>query len=90
MHILQDEIARFQKWAPPPGQRHGEWETSYPHWDRLWTAAIFTIDQFAHTAIPPHTADGLLYVIARDNECERIREHLVEAHNCCRFFRLLR
>ena len=78
MCALQDEISRFREWAPPAENQHGEWECEYEHWDRLWAAAISTIDQYEDAAMPPHVADALLYVLARDNECEHVRDHLVE------------
>ena len=77
MCTLQDEITRFREWAPPAESQHGEWECEYEHWDRLWAAAISTIGQYADTVMPPNVTDALLYVLARDNECEHVRDHLV-------------
>lgn len=78
MASLQQEIDRFRKWAPPTDRRHGEWECDYEHWTRLWSAAMSTIDKHAGQELSPDVAEDLLYVLARDNEAENVRDHLVQ------------
>lgn len=78
MTTLRHKIDRFREWAPPADRRGGEWEFSYEHWDQLWSAAISTIDQHAGRELSSDVAEDLLYVLARDNEAEMIRDHLVE------------
>ncbi len=77
MLSLQDEIESFKQWAPAPENRSGEWECEYDHWDRFWAAAVSTIEQYANTKMPLNVVDDVLYALARDNECEHLREHLV-------------
>lgn len=79
MATLRDEIDRFKSWAPPLDHRQGEWECDYEHWPHLWSAAISSIDQHAGGQMSPEVAEDLLYVLARDNEAEHIRDHLVQA-----------
>jgi HEAT repeat protein len=78
MPTLHDEINRFKDWAPPIDHRHGEWECDYEHWPQLWTAAISSIDQHSGRELSPDVAEDLLFVLARDNEAEHIRDHLVQ------------
>ena len=78
MPTLHDEIDRFKDWAPPIDHRHGEWECDYEHWPELWYAAISSIDQHSGRDLSPDVAEDLLYVLARDNETEHIRDHLVQ------------
>ena len=78
MTTLRDEIDRFKAWAPPTDRRHGEWECDYKHWPQLLDAAITAIDQHAGRELSPDVAEDLLYVLARDNESESVREHLVQ------------
>jgi hypothetical protein len=78
MNSLNDEVERFKKWAPPIKHQHGEWECDYEHWNALWSAAISTIDRHVDREISSGVAEDLLYVLARDNEAEYVRGHLVQ------------
>lgn len=72
---LKAEVNRFCEWADSTTHRSAEWETEYPNWESLWKASEETL---AKIKISPEDIRLLLYVIARDNECERVKEMLSE------------
>ncbi|WP_424769444.1 HEAT repeat domain-containing protein [Paenibacillus sp. sgz302251] len=78
---LKNEVDMFKKWADESPGEHGEWETEYPHWDRLYSA----VDQvLAHESIDEWNSDvfeSILYTLARDNECENVLQSLIEHPN---------
>jgi hypothetical protein len=73
---LKTEVAKFKKWAVSEPQDYGEWEMDYPEWSAVYTAVEETLSQ-------PILNDGdvslLLYILARDNECEFILDMLGDA-----------
>lgn len=75
---LKTEVVKFKQWQPPHEQRNGEWECDYDQWDDLWAAAKSAVFRFKDGDIPDDVANDLLFAIARDNETELIREHLIE------------
>jgi hypothetical protein len=79
MRELHQQIEDFKAWASSTDQRFGEWELNYEHWDSLYASAADAVTTFREGAIPPDVADDLLYALARDNECEHIRESLSES-----------
>jgi HEAT repeat protein len=79
MSELANEIAKFKDWAPLEKHRSGEWECDYEHWNELYAAAISLINLHNDGNITRELADELLYVIARDNECEHLRHCLLDA-----------
>lgn len=56
-----------------------EWELEYEDWDALLSATLDVIAACAADSVPDEVADDLLYVLARDNEGEVIREALAKA-----------
>jgi hypothetical protein len=74
---LHKQVKHFKHWADSADQCSGEWECDYEQWHDLWAAAIETIDVYRDGLIPTAVADDLLYALARDNECEHIRENLL-------------
>lgn len=80
MNSFDYELRRFRVWvdsgAPDVlGLGHGaEWECNYPHWAELWDAARRHIETSAE--LGELERRELLYVLARDNEDERIAEML--------------
>lgn len=74
---LQQQVARFKRWASTANQSSGEWECDYENWQELLAAASDCIAAHRDGSIPSGVADDLLYAIARDNECEHIREMLL-------------
>lgn len=75
---LQEEVERFKEWAAsyPAHQRTGEWECDYEQWQPLWAAAIAVLESIPSSAWTEKCCANLLYVIARDNEMERIADEL--------------
>jgi HEAT repeat protein len=74
---LQEQVEKFKHWAVTVVRRSGEWECDYEHWQGLWSSALGAIALYADGEISNAAADDLLYALARDNECEHIRENLV-------------
>jgi HEAT repeat protein len=81
---LTREVRRFKTWAESGapdvlgiGHGRGEWECNYPHWEELYESAEALLAQ-PHL-IDEESADLLLYVLARDNEDERIADELKHA-----------
>ena len=75
---LTDEIARFKSWAVDHEGSSGEWECDYEEWRALYAAVEATFAKFASEPPDDATKDLLLYAIARDNECGRLINTLVE------------
>lgn len=72
---IQHEEARFRKWASgyPPDRRSGEWECDYPDWPSIHavvTDVLSREDALAH--LGESGVESILYLLARDNECEII------------------
>ncbi len=76
---LLREANRFKAWAKqnfPTGAGFGEWECDYPNWDRRYTAAISHLNAYSPAEWNSVDIDILLYVLARDNEVENIKQEL--------------
>ncbi|HET6991237.1 MAG TPA: hypothetical protein VFJ43_07940 [Bacteroidia bacterium] len=80
-HPLFDEIAKFEQWANaysaiPQEERVGEWECDYDVLSAQgsWSSIYKHFDDFIMHSEPLSWTDSviskLLYIIARDNECE--------------------
>lgn len=72
---IQLEEARFRKWASgyPPDRRSGEWGCDYPDWPSIYAAVTDVLsreDALAH--LGESGVESILYLLARDNECETI------------------
>lgn len=76
---LHEQVKHFKHWADSADQHSGEWECDYEQWSDLRASAIETINVYHDGLIPTAVADDLLYALARDNECEHIRENLLAA-----------
>lgn len=81
---LTREVRRFKTWAESGapdvlgiGHGRGEWECNYPHWQELYEAAEALVAQ--PQLIDEESTELLLYVLARDNEDERIANELKHA-----------
>ena len=84
MHQLFQEIDQFNKWACQESdtnqdQRMGEWECDYRNWDKIY----YNFTDFIKANQPANWTKNekqlLLYIIARDNESERLSEILSES-----------
>ena len=76
-HLLFKEIKAFDIWAEalseiPQEQRGGEWECNYKGWNIIYEQ----FEDFLKTSTPSgwtnDVKDQLLYIIARDNEMQRL------------------
>jgi hypothetical protein len=82
---LCDEVARFKSWAQlrlspnwvADGFAHAdaEWECDYPDWSVIYAA----VDMILSSRVAPTASElrDLVYVLARDNEDERVLEMIV-------------
>lgn len=75
MTQLSIEIQRFHEWANACPARHGAWECDYPDWNALYASAIALIESSSDGSLEPRSLLDLLFVLARDNECE----HLIDS-----------
>jgi HEAT repeat protein len=77
--LVKREESRFRRWASayPAEMRSGEWECAYPDWSSIYTAVTDVLcreDTLAH--LGDSGIESILYLIARDNECEVIAKAL--------------
>lgn len=78
---IKREEARFCRWASgyPVEDRSGEWECAYPDWPSIYTAVKDVLsreDALGH--LGDSGIESILYLLARDNECEIIAKALAE------------
>jgi hypothetical protein len=69
----------FRDWADsyPVGERSPEWETEYYRWPEIYSAVEAFLDA-SHAKLWDSVATELiLYLLARDNELEELKEKLV-------------
>lgn len=91
MNTLATEVTKFREWAIvqqsphtpgySPGQflyGAGEWECNYPDWHSLYTAIDDFLAAASHRTLTDTELELLLYVLARDNEDERVLYTLEE------------
>ena len=82
---LYKEIKIFKKWAnkhyPKCDEEHdnGEWEFGVnSHFDEMVYRAGEVISSVDHEDADDNLIDAMLYVVARDNECENLADELVK------------
>jgi HEAT repeat protein len=85
MSALVHEVAKFREWAElrhrpdyagPADHGAGEWECDYPEWQSLYAAVDVLLAGAADRVLTDTELELLLYVLARDNEDERVLESL--------------
>lgn len=82
---LYKEINSFKKWAakhyPQCDEEHdnGEWEFGVnSHFDEMVGEAEAVISKVNHEDADEELIDALLFVVARDNECENLADELIK------------
>lgn len=76
MDRLLTEIEHFRAWAGTafpglsPAEIGGEWETEYLGWDGITAAFEDALDRRLPEEFTDEVLSQLVYIIARDNECE--------------------
>lgn len=84
MELLLREIQKFKKWASImfpdrlPYEIGGEWETEYNEWDTITTIFEKVIKDSRPSEYTDFQLSELIYIIARDNECETLAQILSE------------
>lgn len=79
---LLQNINEFRAWqeARLTGQSayedSGEWETWYGGWPKINTAFSKVLQETEPETADKHLLDEMIYIIARDNECELLMEEL--------------
>lgn len=83
---LYREIEKFIKWADQcqpawsEERDNGEWELGYPHFEELCGAAEDVVNEYPCSEADESLIHALLFVIARDNECEELVEEKLALH----------
>ncbi|WP_186755665.1 hypothetical protein [Echinicola salinicaeni] len=83
MNKLFDEIEKFKKWAEDysdisQDERGGEWECDYSDWPIIWTEFEAFLNDSHYSNWADEEINHILYIIARDNECNSIIEIITE------------
>lgn len=75
------QISLFKVWASSISQKNGEWETEYIQWEEIYktTSDLFVDEQelISEMNINKQFRGNLLFILARDNECENILQLLI-------------
>lgn len=71
------QVDVFWNWSKAQKQEY-EWEANYPNWSLLTTLFTQIIDSTDFSTWSQRTINNLLYLIARDNECEILIDKLTE------------
>ena len=87
---LRKQIAAFRRWADQywSGQKckwehgHGEWECNYSQWPEIWSATVAFLETGSPALWDDEIVEEILYILARDNEDERIKEEIVRRPSC--------
>ena len=76
---LADAVLAFRSWADslPAGQKSGEWECDYLQWPTITSAFTAFLDTLIPQIWDSSTVGMLLYILARDNEMELLKEELI-------------
>jgi len=74
---LDEQANEFWDWSKSQKQIY-EWETNYPNWHLLTTLFSHLVETTECTSWSQKTINNLLYLIARDNECEQLVDKLSE------------
>ncbi|WP_338533012.1 hypothetical protein RBB83_26790 [Paenibacillus peoriae] len=45
---LQEQVITFKQWGASIAEKHGEWETNYLYWDKLYNAVEEVLE---HTSL---------------------------------------
>ena len=64
----------FRRWAATQNRSFGEWECDYPAWSEVYASLVQALDDGTWT----DDVEDLVYLLARDNECEIVQTHLFE------------
>jgi HEAT repeats len=74
-----EAVLAFRSWADcyPVGQRSGEWECGYEQWLAITTAFTSFLDSGVPQLWDASTFETLLYILARDNELEMLKQELI-------------
>lgn len=80
---LESEITRFSLWADsfPISERSGEWESLYPSWQEIYLAFSAFVDASTCPEWDEALLHKLLYIIARDNEMQRLIKDVARKPN---------
>ena len=76
---LVEAVSIFRSWADcyPVEERSGEWECHYDQWAAITSAFIAFLDLGAPRLWDASIVETLLYIVARDNEMEMLKDELI-------------
>ncbi|NEW09929.1 HEAT repeat domain-containing protein [Paenibacillus sp. SYP-B3998] len=73
---IQDEVESFYEWSNSQVKEY-EWDSMYPNWTRAYTYSVELFNNEDFNTWNDEIINNVLYLIARDNECEEISSNLV-------------
>lgn len=74
----REEVGKFREWAANQAGLYGEWESYYEAWPAIYQGVEQFFDASVLKKWTPQETEDLLYILARDNECEVIADELKE------------
>lgn len=75
---LHNQVEAFKQWANSIIGQHGEWETEYLFWNRLYNAVKQVLQHTSLDEWNTEVYELILYTLARDNEVENVLQMLIE------------
>jgi HEAT repeat protein len=78
--VFARRVERFRRWAEamPKAERFAEWECDYEQWEPIYDAFQSFLQEPHETSWDAATLERILYIIARDNEFQRLASQLRE------------
>jgi hypothetical protein len=74
---LREEVMKFRAWAEArTAERHLWWETDYPGWGEAWDVVEDFLRTTSIVGARPEAIADLLYLLARDHECQFIAQNI--------------
>jgi hypothetical protein len=74
---LQEQVITFKQWGASIAEKHGEWETNYLYWDKLYNAVEGVLEHTSLAEWQTEVYELILYTLARDNEVENVLQLLI-------------
>ncbi|MCD9024957.1 HEAT repeat domain-containing protein [Cohnella silvisoli] len=82
---IDEQIDEFWQWSKNQKQIY-EWEACYPEWGLINTLLERLVHSIDFTVWDQKTINNILFLIARDNECEVLIETLSQNPACLIYF----
>ncbi len=83
--LLKSTVCDFEKWSTAM-KNELEWETQYPYWSTIKKIYQELIETTNFNEWDTETINNVLFLIARDNECEILASSLCDMNPECLYF----